>query len=505
MTRSKLAFVLALLSLPTSAHASPLLELLGDVSGQGGLCARAASPDAASTYFNPALLPFAEPGVTVGFAALHERIDITLGARAGAACDDGACDVPVVNGAGPESFRHADNSPIDSPTLPTLWLQEGRRDPAGDVTLSPRPRGAAHAGSATHGYAVLGLVQAIVKERLTLGLYTAVPLSGFLRTRSFYNDEREQFFSNSLHPELYGDRLTPVSLALGLGARVTDTLSLGVSLSLDIHSSAAAPVYVSNLADLDTVLLDSNVGVAMAVAPHFAVSWTPLSTLRVSATLHTPQSVVVDTKFRYVIATGTEQSASQRFVHNYVPFTVGLGAELTLHDTLTRGWALAATTTYALWSDYEDRHGEQPRGRYAWSDVLTGSVGVRYREHAFVSFLDLAFQPSPVPAQRGRSNYVDGDRGSVSAGTRYQFELFDHAASVGLQLQLHRVFAQRARKDDTSGDDGVRDEVADDAVGGTPRGPIPGRAGLQTNNPGYPGFDSHGVIMGGGVSFTFAY
>jgi hypothetical protein len=496
----------ALLLWPAAALASPLLELTGDVSGQGGLSARASATDASAAYFNPALLGLAQEGVTVGFFALAQRIDIDLAARSSApACRSGACDVPVVNGAGPESFRHADNSTIASPTLPTAWLQRGRHDASGKLTLAPRPRGAADTGSANHAYAVLGLVQEIIKQRVTLGLYTVLPLDEFLSARAFYSDEREQFFSNSLHSELYDDRLTPVSLAFGASVRITDTLAAGISLSLDIDSSAGAPVYVSNLANLDTLLLDSDVGVSIDLAPQFGVTWTPLPALRVSATVHAPQSVAIETGFRYVIATGIEQAASQRFVHDYLPFIFGLGAELELGQTGPQRWALAATTTYALWSDYQDRHGGRPSGAYAWSDVPAGSLGVRHAVYAFRSFIDLGFHPSPVPSQIGRSNYVDGDRGSVSLGTSYGFALFGQRASVGVQAQLHRVFPVHVRKQDTSGADGVRDEVPDDAVGGTPRGPIAGREGLQTNNPGYPGYSSDGLIFGGGASFNLAY
>lgn len=500
-----LSVVVALLLAPAVAHASPLLELIGDANGQGGFNARVSSPSAASVYFNPALLAFAESGLTAGFFFASERTNITLHDRDSTACANGNCDVPTVNGAGPESFRRADNTPLDAPTLPTSWLQNGRTDNSGAVTLSPRPRGAGNTRTSTHAYLSIGLVHEIVKERVTLGVYTMMPVDDFLRTNAFYSDEREQFFSNSLHSELYGDRLTPVSLAFGAGVRVTETLAFGASLGLNINSSASAPVYVSNLANLDTVLLDSKVGVALAVAPQFGVTWAPTPQLRLAATMHASQSVAVETRFRYVIATGTEQAAAQRFVHDYVPFTVGLGGELELHRTTTRRWAIAANSTFAWWSKYQDRHGERPTGRYAWSNVFGGSLGVRYDEHAFRSFLDIAFQPSPIPEQTGRSNYVDGDRGSVSVGTSYRFELFDQDASIGLQAQVHRVFAQEVRKSDLTGEDGVRDEVPDDAVGGTPRGPVAGAMGLQTNNPGYPGFSSNGVIIGGGASFTLAY
>ena len=35
--------------------------------------------------------------------------------------------------------------------------------------------------------------------------------------------------------------------------------------------------------------------------------------------------------------------------------------------------------------------------------------------------------------------------------------------------------------------------------------PLDGREGLQTNNPGFPGFSSGGVVAGAGVSIAFEY
>jgi hypothetical protein len=35
--------------------------------------------------------------------------------------------------------------------------------------------------------------------------------------------------------------------------------------------------------------------------------------------------------------------------------------------------------------------------------------------------------------------------------------------------------------------------------------PVPEAAGLQTNNPGWPGFSSRGVLAGGGVSVSLLW
>jgi len=48
----------------------------------------------------------------------------------------------------------------------------------------------------------------------------------------------------------------------------------------------------------------------------------------------------------------------------------------------------------------------------------------------------------------------------------------------------------------------VKDELPDDAqVGGDP---VATAQGLQTNNPGWPGFASRGWVLGGTVSLTVA-
>jgi len=58
----------------------------------------------------------------------------------------------------------------------------------------------------------------------------------------------------------------------------------------------------------------------------------------------------------------------------------------------------------------------------------------------------------------------------------------------------------------TAGADGepsVVDEVPDDAVVGG--APLPGREGLQTNNPGWPGFSSAGWVLGMAIALNLTY
>jgi len=480
---------------PARAHASPLFELVGDSLGDGGLTARVTANDASAAYFNPALLTEAAPGLDLGIVFIVEEIGITLDGRSSSPlCADGACDVPAVRGRGPESWRHEDSGePISDPTLPTQWLEDGTAE------LSARPRQAAGSGHQKRAYQTLGLVTQVFRGRLSLGLYAMIPLGEFTTAKSFYNDEREQFFSNSLHPELYGDRLTATSLAFGGGIKLTPKLSVGATFTLSLANHAAAPVYVSNINDLNTVLLDSDIAVEAAVAPHFGAAWTPNQRTRVAATVHTPQKFEIDTGFNYVLATGNEQSTSLHFVHSYMPLTIAAGGSYDL-GAPEHGIAVRGVVSWARWSHYHDRHGERPGGEYPWSDTINIAAGVGWRPGTARVWLDADYQPSPVPPQTGRSNYVDTDRAGISAGADQRVTLWGSKLRFGFDVLAQRLFARHV----TKFPEFIRDEVPDDAIDVQGR-PVEGREGLQTNNPGFPGWGVSGWIVGAGVHVAVEY
>jgi len=499
------ALALALVAArPTPAAASPLFELVGDAHGRGGLTARMNADGASAAYFNPALLGEADPSFDLGVFVVSDQIGITLDGRSSmAACADRACDVPAIDDRGPESFRHErNNTPISNPTVPTEWLQRGHGD------LTARPRQDDGSGHNVRAYQTLGLVTHVMQGRLVLGLFAMIPLGKFTTAKAFYNDEREQYFSNSLHPELYSDRMTATSLAFGGGFRIRRNLLVGATFTLNLANQAAAPVYVSNLNDLDTVQLDSDIGVEASVAPHFGVVWDPISKLRLGATLHTPQSFEIDTGFNYILATGSEQSTTLHFVHSYMPLTVAGGASYDLGAVAGGRLAVTALATYARWSEYEDRHGERPSDAYRWSDIVSPAIGVRFRAEHMQAWVDALYQPTPVPPQTGRTNYVDNDRAGIAAGADYEISLWGSRFRVGADFIGHHLFERHQTKfmpDGTPADvDRVRDEIPNDSIDAL-GSPVEHREGLQTNNPGFPGFGSVGWILGGGVHVAVQY
>jgi hypothetical protein len=78
-------------------------------------------------------------------------------------------------------------------------------------------------------------------------------------------------------------------------------------------------------------------------------------------------------------------------------------------------------------------------------------------------------------------------------------EVFGTAFGVGTYLHGQLLIPRSVEKSPTAPHP-VIDEVDDRAVDVASGDPLPGANGLQTNNPGYPGFSSSGWLLGGGLA-----
>ena len=483
------------------AHASPPFELAGGVGGQGGFNGRIIEGGASSSYYNPALLVDATPGVSIGVLVLGEQIGITLAGRPGPQYA-----VPE----GIENATHANGSQWASAPIPTNWLQNGRPATALNPALPARPRQGDGSGSGVFAYQMLGLVTKLFHDRLALGAYALIPYSKFTGADAFYSDEREQYFTNSLHPELYGDRLVATSIAFAGGVKISDALSLGLGFTLNLTTEAFTPTYVANTGQLQNILVDSDVKVVAGLSPHAGVSYKPTPRLRLTGTAHAPEKLAIDTNFTFLLANGVQQAANVDFTHDYMPWQFGAGASYDLLKTDSDTFTVAASAVLGLWSTYIDRHSETPIAAYAWYDTVTPVVGARYQHGPIGLLLDVEYQPTPVPLQTGRTNYVDNDRVGADGGIDYKFSLLDTVFHVGANLEVHRLdpalpvqaphadLRRRAEPHASArGRRGTRRRRGQ-------RPAHPGSQGLQTNNPGWPGFGSAGWIAGGGIYLSVA-
>lgn len=485
----------ALAALARPAAASPLVELVGSIGDNAGMQGVVSGPGSASAYFNPALLIDAEESVLFAYALVSEQVGVTLYGRHGG-------DVPL--SVGTRTITTPGGVPIPNTVVPTQWLQNGC--PGGTQAgqcpppgFTARPRQSQGTSGQNRSYGVLGLVKHLVPDRFSLAFYAMVPLSSLTTAESFYPDEREALFSNSLHPELYGDRLTSISFVLGAAFKIVPQLSIGASLSLGLANTAASSTYVSNASNYSTLLLDNAITTQVDLAPTVGLKYAPVSWWRFGAALHSPEKFSVATTIDATLPAGTSSGATIDNVFDWMPWSVDVGTEI---DVVQRGrytMALTGSLKYAFWSSYVDRIGQSP-GVYGaglgWSDTLSATLGVRHTYGHARGFIDLGYVPSPVPEQIGRSNYVDNARVLLAAGGDIALKIGSARIRPGAQLFVNRLI----RRDNVKDDALITDELPDGSIFSTSGKAVPGATGLQTNNPGWPGFASEGWVWGGGIN-----
>ena len=488
---------LASLAVARTAHASPVMDTAGSIGDNAGAQGVVSGPGPASTYFNPALLVDADETALVSLAMISEQLGVTLDGRRGG-------DVPLVVGG--RDILGPGLAPIPNDVVPTPWLRDGCPPGTQAGTCPPpgfgaRPRQAQGTSGKTRTYLALGFVKHLIQDRFSVGAYAMLPLSSFTTANGFYADEREALFSNSLHPALYGDRLTAISLAVGAAFKLLPELSIGIGFSLLLANAASSSTYVRDTTNYDTLLLDNSVTTHVDVSPMAGVRWTPVRWLRIGGTIHSPESFTIDTTITSALPSGTESGASRHEVYDWMPWRISFGAE---GDVIQQGrytMSITGSVQYALWSAYQDRHGQLPTvygGDLAWKDTMRGALGVRHKYGPVRGFIDLAYAPSPVPDQIGQSNYVDNDRVGILAGADFDLHLGRTHIRPGFQLMANRLVPRHVAKDDKR----IRDELPDGSILGATRDPVPGASGLQTNNPGWPGFGSEGWLLGGAFTLS---
>jgi hypothetical protein len=351
-------------------------------------------------------------------------------------------------------------------------------------------------------YAALGMARPLAGRLLVFGFYALLPTNGFLQQDGFFSDEREQYFSNQLHYELLGDRLKVTSLAIALGGRVAPWLSWGMGVDIGMATRTQMQVYVPDASDQSTILMAPHIETHIALAPYVGFAFRPWDRWLITATAHAPKSwdTSGDNRVRFwdypYPAGQTAVTQSYVLTQGSEPMRLGLGVATSGDMAKVGTWQLGVQGTLTRWSQYLDRHQEQPPD--AWHDTVNVGLGGSLDWASQRIFAEVGVAPSPVPDQTGRTNYVDNTRLGASTGVEVPFAFWGGSFSVAIYIQGQFLPTRSVTKRADAAHP-VIDEVPDGAVDRVHAQPIPGAAGLQTNNPGYPGYSSIGGIFGGGM------
>jgi long-chain fatty acid transport protein len=455
--------------------ASSVVETIGAPGVGNGFSARVLGRGAEVTYYNPSLMPDASADLSFGVLLLGTSSNIHLDPR------PSGVDVP-------DSIYQADLARLPASGR-QLWPQSTARllhRRADTVTRDVTP------------YVALGLVRPLVRDVLLFGFYAQIPTTGFLQADGFFSDEREQYFSNQLHAELLGDRLKVPTLAAALGGRLLPELSWGAGLDIGMATRTEMQIYVPNAADESNLLIVPKIETRIAAAPHLGLALRPYGRLLVTATLHLPKSWDTNGQNRIRFFDYTYPSGQTAVVQSYTltqgnePLRIGLGVG-TGGKSGTIGWEIGLQGVFTQWSQYLDRHGERPLD--AWHDTVNVGVGwaLNWAERRLTAELGVA--PTPVPVQSGRTNYVDSTRLVSSVGFERPFQWWTTKYAIGIHVQAQFIVPRSVTKRPDAANP-VTDELPDSAVDRVSGLPLSGAPGLQSNNPGYPGYRSWGTILG---------
>ena len=428
----------------------------------------ASSVDCAAAHYNPAALVAGAPQLVVGLHSAIKRLSIKLSER------PSGYDIPDLG--------------FDSPAVPTRYRLRQREGSEVD-----------HLGLNLYG----GASTDLGTDQLRLGLLFSLPVYRSEESQgSFFNDEREQFFSNRLHFDLLGRRVEHFVVQLAGAWQVTEWLALGLGAHLSAQVTSNNEIYMDDPTRQDQI--DLNVGLATQTQwiPSAGILLTPSEAFSLGFSFRDAQSLEIE-GVNTVQVRGLQESDRYPFEQRmqlsleYQPrrFLSGLSWRSGAH-------LLSTDLAYLQWSAYPTHHREEAN----FQDTLSVRFGAEHQLHDKVTLRwGAGYEPTPVGPQTGRSNFVDNDRIVGSLGTGHRFRFAEKTLQLSWHLQLHWLSARQEEKalrgsypTCDGGGDALCDEVPDNPD-------QPETLGLQTGNPGFPGFSSGGVLAHMGVEVIWSF
>jgi len=482
---------------PRPARGSSSLRWFGNdarSAAMGGSGVALGKSGLGDLLLNPALMSFGEGGVWLSISAAFNWLHIDPMAK------DPAYDVP-------DSIYE---------TSPVEWDAD-RPVPTGMLTN----RRSATDNLPTTWLLSLGTVGSFLHDDLMLGVGLTLPVPALLSYSAWYNDEREQHFSNRLHFERFGEFDGVFAIYPGLSFAPLDWLSFGFTLQVDLALGLDARLYLPEGTEWEYAYVDTAAEVVPILRPIAGVAFrTPIGLGFGLVYRHESYADVgVDIDLRIwngerpipgsdEVQTNFKQN--HRFILGYKPIEIGAAASYEYGP-----FSIEVGANLELWSRYLDRHGndwshptwdpqddtDQSGWDADWEDPRFENV-VSVRGGAELWLADWAalragvgYFPSPMPSQIGRFNYVDNDLFLYSLGGGFRFEVLGRTVTADLAAQVWHMKSLTVTKSNfVKEKGGVLDEVPDD-VTDFDGDPLAGAEGYQINNPGFPGYDLGGAVL----------
>ncbi len=393
-------------------------------------------------------------------------------------------------------------------------------------------------------YLTLGVMHNFGVKDLRLGLVMALPLEGAANLKTHWANELEQNFANTVHMMRFAEWNNMMNGMAGASYGFFDNaLLVGASAQITITTIMKLYIFLPDAnVEESSVSNDVDASIKIGVKPILGVTYRPFDWLSAALTWKYKSVIKADgsgviTVWNYHDnqAPGTKLKITNQnlpMVMSYEPMEASLAI-----GGKYAGFTGQFMVTWSQWSDYKDFHDADPGDaayfdmnlwdprypktgdaasiaeqakkinaqrksqlydKYKFKDTWSFNASLAYKylnwSEAKIGF---GYYPTPVPDQLGRTNYADNDVMVATLGNMFTWEEFE----FGVALQFWKMFDKTVYKDPTE----IRDEFSDDAktkIGGKP---MDEAIGLQTNNPGFPGFKvgGYGVFCSVSAAYHF--
>lgn len=472
--------IIILVFVSFNIFASTVLENTGALGDSNPLNAKFSHSGIYSAYFNPALMARSSKKTGMTFSIIKNNLNIFLWARTPQ--NDISEDIYDSQQLNPDGTT----KPIEYPSQATNKLKNRRGSDSPDQFLS---------------YLMFGFLNSYFKDRFFLGMTAVVPVGNLMQQKPFFVDQREQYFSNSLHFELYGDRFKSFSVSVGAAYFYNKFFSLGVGADISMATNANSETFISNPSVAKVDKMKASTEVQSKLVPKLSMLF-DMKVATITFTIKLPSYSDIDTNNEMIFLQKKSEDGTNierqniKFRYYYEPLQVSLGG-----TWLADKFKFITGFEYEKWSDYKNRINESPL--YSWYDTISMFAGIsRYFSRGILG-VDLAYKPSPVPKQVGKENYVDNDKLLFAMSWSENIDILDLKMQLVVNFGLQYLIINKNRKN-LNVKNAVFDEFPD-SVDVKNEKPVKSSSGFQTNNPGYPGFTSDGFNLNGSVSFIFDY
>ncbi len=319
------------------------------------------------------------------------------------------------------------------------------------------------------------------------GIY--LPTNRIHLERSFFPDERERFFTNKIHPELYGVRSEGESIYVAAAYRIFSNLSIGAGAIMKINSNAPSYQYLPSITKTDQMYLNLAAEEKIKLFPMAGIYYRPLDNLSIGFSYRSNTYFKIIsrsyTEVKGLTQPGQPNVSEEIFNFQYTPSEYSGSLTYRFDD-----WVFTTDIVYEEYSEYQDSHNQKPV--VPFNDIVSVHFGTEYTLNDFLLLRGgYVYHPTPVPEQNGRTNYADTDTHYITlgAGLKWNYE------GWRLHLDIYSLFMLFEKRENKKSETAAEPVIDEDKY----------TDGLQSKNPGYPGFTMSGFGYGGGISLSIFY